>query len=121
MAPGDVHTESNDPLAGFTVVTVSGELDLAVSPALEKQLSDALARGRDVVVDLSGVTFIDSVSLGTLTLGLEGAEQAGCRFFLIVSDPAVLRVFELTGLANHFTISPSRADLSEDLGQAESA
>jgi anti-sigma B factor antagonist len=121
MAQGEVHTQTSDPFRGRTVVAVSGELDLAVAPALETQLSAALAEGRDVVVDLSSSTFIDSVSLGTLTLGLERAEQAGVGFSLVVSDPRVLRTFELTGLTDRFAIFDTLADLTEHLDQAESA
>jgi anti-sigma B factor antagonist len=121
MALGEVHTETNDPIRGLTVVAVSGELDLAVAPDLETQLATALAEGRDVVVDLSAATFIDSVSLGTLTFSLELAEQAEIGFFLVVSDPRVLRTFKLTGLTDRFAIFGTFADLTAHLGQAESA
>ncbi len=121
MALGEVHTETNDPLLGSTVVAVSGEVDLAVAPALESHLSAALDLDRDVIVDLSGATFIDSVALSTLTVAAAGAEQAGRGFLLVIGDPRVLRTFELIGMTTRFVIFRTRADLAEHLSRTESA
>src|SRR3954447_7692024 len=50
-----------------TVVTVSGELDMATVPALRGALSGALGRGISrLVIDLGAVTFVDSVGIGAI-------------------------------------------------------
>ncbi len=120
MAMGKVDTEANG-LPGLTVVSVSGEVDLAMAPAMDSHLSAALGQGRDIVVDLSDATFIDSVALGVLTWALEGCQESGRRLFLIIGDQRVLRVFELTGLTGSFAIFATRPDLVEHLSQAGSS
>jgi anti-sigma B factor antagonist len=120
MAMGKVQTEESGSLPGLIVVTVSGEVDLAMAPAMDSNLSAALGQGQDIVVDLSDATFLDSVALGVLTWALEASQEAGRRLFLIISDQRVLRVFELTGLTGSFAIFDTRADLIERLSQADS-
>lgn len=52
---------------GWTVVSVSGEMDLVSSPAVRQQVHDAVADGRrSVVLDLSDVRFCDSSGVGVL-------------------------------------------------------
>ncbi|TXS55648.1 STAS domain-containing protein [Streptomyces sp. t39] len=51
----------------WTVLHVSGELDLVSSPVVRQRVHDAVAAGhRDVVLDLSGVHFCDSSGVGVL-------------------------------------------------------
>jgi anti-sigma B factor antagonist len=51
----------------LTLVAVSGELDLAPAPALREHLDAALAAGvRGIVIDLTAVTFIDSIALAAV-------------------------------------------------------
>jgi anti-sigma B factor antagonist len=120
MAMGKVQTEESGSLPGLIVVTVSGEVDLAVAPAMDSHLSAALGQGQDVAVDLTDATFLDSVALGVLTWSLEASQEAGRKLFLIISDQRVLRVFELTGLTGSFEIFDTRADLMKRLSQADS-
>jgi anti-sigma B factor antagonist len=76
-----------------------GELDLATVPALEQEL----ARVRDsatrcVVLDLRGLTFMDSTGLSlALRWSLE-ASRDGFDFSLVRGEGAVRRLFELTGM-----------------------
>lgn len=80
-----------------TVITVSGELDVASSPVLER----TLARLQDVglvVVDLRGVTFIDSTGLGVLVKAHQLAQERGHRLGLVRGGGQVDRLLKLTGL-----------------------
>lgn len=93
------------------VVTVAGEIDIATAPRLREHLGTALERDKPVlVVDLLGVTFIDSTALGALIGGLRAARQAGTSLRLVVSEPRILKVFEITGLDTVFTLAPTLAD-----------
>ncbi len=90
-----------------SVISVEGDLDLASAPDLKWALGDLQAAGaRHVVVDLSGVTFIDSTALGVL-VGAQRALDPGIRMAVACRDENVLRIFELTGLDCMFEIVPT--------------
>ena len=57
---------SDATAAGPAVVVLAGELDLADAPAVSSQLHAAAGADGRVVVDLHGVTFIDSTAIGAL-------------------------------------------------------
>jgi anti-sigma B factor antagonist len=92
------------------VVTAAGEIDLATSPALRTRLQDAIARHRTVIVDLSDVTFIDSTGLGVLIGGLRRVNEAGGQMAIVIADPRVLKIFEITGLTGLFSIHQSLSE-----------
>ncbi len=86
------------------VLTVGGELDLASAPNLKWTLGDVLRAGASqIVVDLLGVSFIDSTALGVL-VGVDRGLDAGSRLAIACVDPDVLNIFELTGLDSRFDI-----------------
>ena len=84
---------------GRTVVTAAGELDAHSAPLLQGSL-DPLTQspGIALVVDLSGVGFIDSTGLGVLVTTLKHVREAGGSLDVVVHAPRVLKVFALTGL-----------------------
>jgi anti-sigma B factor antagonist len=93
------------------VVSVSGELDLATVGLLERELDSVIGRGaRRVIVDLSGVTFMDSVSLGALVRDAKRLRARGGECVVVADDPRILRVFEITGLDRMFGIERSLAE-----------
>lgn len=84
---------------GSVCVRVHGEVDLSTSPELGEMLRREISGGRSVVLDLSGVTFIDSSGLNTLIRALRLCEANGGSLELAPVLPAqVRRVFEITGL-----------------------
>jgi len=87
------------------VVTLTGEIDLAVAPGLKKQIDLLLAEGHStIVVDLLDATFLDSTALGVLVGALEECREFGGELHLLVREPRILKVLEITGLANTFPI-----------------
>jgi anti-sigma B factor antagonist len=91
------------------VVVVTGEIDLAVAPSLRQGLAQLLEAGHsDIYVDLMDATFLDSIALGVLVGTLEQCREAGGDLHLLVTEPRILRVLEITGLAGAFTIHGSR-------------
>lgn len=94
---------------GATVVSVSGEVDVATAPALRDRLASVAdgADGRPVVVDLSGVTFIDSTGLGVLIGARKRCEDDGCALRIVILEPRILKVFDITGLTELFSIHPT--------------
>jgi anti-sigma B factor antagonist len=89
---------------GEVHVALTGELDLATSPALERTLHDlpAAAGGR-VVVDLRGLTFMDSTGLRVLMRWDLAGREAGLEPVFVAGPDAVQRVFEATRLLERLT------------------
>ncbi len=82
---------------GYSVLRAAGELDLGTAPGFGQALRGVIERGRDVVVDLSDVTFIDSTGLSAVLEGVHTARQAGTRAAVVATDDRVVRLFALTG------------------------
>jgi len=99
---------------GKYVVELDGEIDLDRAPEVRGVLLDSIARGRDVLVDLSRVSYIDSSGIASLVEALQGAGKRGIALGLVSISPMALRVFELARLDKVFTIYP-------DLGAALTA
>lgn len=80
------------------VLHLEGDVDLQVSAQLRRVLLDTLQRGRDILVDLQAVTYIDSSGIASLIEALQRARRDGRRFALArVPEPAmrVLRIAQL--------------------------
>ena len=92
----------------FTIVTVSGELDVFTSPRLRETLVEIVEAGaRHLIVDLSGVEFLDSTGLGVL-VGIHHRLQAHDGTLSFVGPGERLRrVFRVTRLDKLFEIHPS--------------
>ena len=89
------------------IVGVTGEVDLAVAPSLRQRLDLLLSAGSTTIaVDLLGATFLDSVALGVLVGALERCRQAGGDLYLVVTEPRILKVLEITGLSKTFPSTP---------------
>jgi anti-anti-sigma factor len=81
------------------LVSVSGELDLYTSDHLQGAIGEATSQGADaVLLDLSGVAFIDSTALGVIVQETKRLEGRGHSLILVTNDPRALRVLEVTGL-----------------------
>jgi anti-sigma B factor antagonist len=93
------------------IIAVSGEIHVSSAPNFSRLLSDAIGRGKTaVVLDLSDVEFIDSTGLSVLLNGLRRVTRAHGRMALIVTNPTVLRLFQITRLDSTFDIAGSRED-----------
>ena len=86
------------------VLVLSGELDLASAPTLERELRDAEATGpARLVIDLGGLAFMDSTGLQSLLRARERANHNGHQLALRRAPHQVQRVFELTKTVDAFT------------------
>jgi anti-sigma B factor antagonist len=95
-----------------TVISVSGELDLASSPALEEELERvAQSDAQLVVVDLRNLEFMDSTGLSVLVRAHQRAEENGRRLGLVNGSQQVQRLLTLTGVADRLTLT----DVPEEL------
>jgi anti-sigma B factor antagonist len=86
------------------IVALSGELDLASAPDLERELQvGAEGAPSRMVIDLSGLGFMDSTGLQALLRARERAQEAGYLLSLRRGPHQVQRVFELTKTVDAFT------------------
>ena len=95
------------------VISVRGELDVATAPDLRSRLEAAMDRSQgSLVVDLLDVTFIDSTALGVLIAVRKECESRGLALRLVIVEQRILKVFEITGLNDVFSIGPTVDDAS---------
>jgi anti-anti-sigma factor len=81
------------------LLTLSGELDIASAPMLERAIE---SMDRPVLIDLTEVTFMDSTGLRALLLARQQAEDSGHALTLRPGPRQVQRVFELSGTLDRF-------------------
>ena len=80
-------------------VTATGEIDSSSSPVFERHLDVAFQSPADeVVVDLCGVTFLDSAGLCVLASAHRRAREQQIAMRLLASTRAVMRPLQITGL-----------------------
>ncbi|HMM74687.1 MAG TPA: STAS domain-containing protein [Gammaproteobacteria bacterium] len=96
--------------SGYAIVHLTGDIDLSCSPEARKLILEHLAAGKHTLVDLSGVTYIDSSGIASLVEGYQTARKKNLQFGLLaVSEPA-MSVLELARLDKVFPIHASVAD-----------
>ena len=101
------------------VIALSGEVDLYTAPEFKQQLLEVIGKGgKEVVVDLTETTFIDSTTLGVLVGGVKRLRPDGCQPSLVCSDRNITKIFEITGLDRVFTIYGSRDEAVGGIGSA---
>ncbi len=89
------------PEGDHVVVAPRGELDMATVGAVERELRSLRRSGVDhLILDLSGLTFMDSSGLHLVSQWAIEASKDGFEFELEPGPPVVMRVFELTSMTD---------------------
>lgn len=84
---------------GGVQLTLKGELDLSTIEKVEQELSRVEAEGHELIVlDLSGLTFLDSTGLRTIVTADQRARRTGRRVVVGRGSDTVHRVFTITRL-----------------------
>ena len=92
-----IHTEQR---AGRTVLRLTGDLDLETAPRLLSHAEPVLATDSGgLLIDLSGLKFIDSSGLSALIRITRRMTADGRPLQIIPPPPPVAKVFEITGLS----------------------
>jgi anti-anti-sigma factor len=98
---------------GTFVVAAGGEVDLYTAPELEQALAGPLAEGTSqLVVDLSEATFVDSTALHVLLRAARQLDPDTGELIVVVPDPNVRKVFEITGVGRFFSLVSSLSTVS---------
>jgi anti-sigma B factor antagonist len=92
------------------VMHVSGDLDVYTAPQLNRALEEMGLAGKTIVLDMSGVHFIDSTALGVLVATLQESRAHDGELSLVMEDPYLLKIFRITGFDTLFSIFPRLAD-----------
>jgi anti-sigma B factor antagonist len=91
-------TRTND--GGAVVLALSGELDVITAPDLALQLDELAAEACPrVLLELSGLSFVDSAGVSVLVKARHAAEATGRRLILRNPTEQVHQVFSVLGLA----------------------
>jgi anti-sigma B factor antagonist len=92
---------------GETSVVLTGELDMASSPDLADVLETLVASGpAELVIDLSGLSFIDSSGLAVLVATQNALAEKGRHLSVHSARRHALRVFEIAGLGEFLDVRP---------------
>jgi len=109
MSTGEfrVTVEMDDP--SFPVLTLSGEVDLAVAPTVGAELSALIARHPDgVIIDVSDVSFMDSSGLNVFIVAFKALREYNGRLAIVAANDPIVRLFEIAGLSGLLHVVPSR-------------
>jgi anti-sigma B factor antagonist len=98
------------PIGDGLVVEVTGEVDIATAPRLREALEQRPAAGGRLVVDLTGVTFMDSSGLGILLNLQRDVGDAGGRLAVVCPPGPARLLLEVTGLDSELPLFATRAE-----------
>lgn len=98
MAGSNFHVDASELDAGVTRVRLAGDVDLSVAPLLRQSLTDLVRRGHTkLLIDLTGVTFIDSSALGVLLSTVRRLRRRRGGLAVLCPNPQLRGLFELVG------------------------
>jgi anti-anti-sigma factor len=104
------------------VITLSGRLDAAIAPELRDELKAFIDSGHSrIVIDLRGVSFVDSSGLSVLVMALKWTHAQGGRAALLHVSPTMRSLLELTRLQRLFEVFEDEAQAVRRLGAREPA
>ena len=107
-------------LDNIVIIDCTGEVDLYSSPELRDALLPAIKTdGPCVLVNMTGVSYIDSSGIATLVEGLQLSRQTKTRFGLFGLRPNARSVLELARLNRVFTIFENEAEAVEKIGSVQ--
>ncbi len=99
------------PATGGTILDITGDIDLAHSPAMRKALLQEIREKKTpkVFLNLEKVRYIDSSGIASLVEGLKASRDQGSRLILYGLSKTVREVMELSRLQKIFEIHDSEA------------
>lgn len=98
----------------YTIISISGELDLSCSPEARKQILACINGDNHVLVEMADVEYIDSSGIAGLVEGLQTARRKQLQFGLVSVSQSAMQVLRIARLDRIF---PIYASTSEAVGQ----
>jgi len=102
---GGMHDQDERRADEIAVLALEGELDLAAAPSMRARIDHA-ADGRALVIDMRGVTFVDSAALKELLRARTELPARDVRLVLAGVPPPVRRLLDLTRASELFEDAP---------------
>ncbi len=103
----NIKIESHPP---FSVVFLSGDVDLHSSPQAREAILDCLKHKHPLLVELSAVSYMDSSGVASLVEGYQTARKQGLEFGLVAVSPPAMNVLKLARLDKVFPIHAALGD-----------
>jgi anti-anti-sigma factor len=101
-------TDVDFATAAVPTVAPKGALDLATSRGLQTRLAELAGEVRqDAILDLSGVSFIDSVGLGVVLKAASRFHRQGKRLLIVAPAGPVQRILEFAGVTERLPVAES--------------
>ena len=107
----EVHVEESD---GLTICRPVGELD-AFTVSQFRQVLAGIAGPTRLLIDMSGVPFVDSAGLGALIGGIRRARELGGDVAVCCDRPTLVRVLRTTGFDRIVTVAPTMEEAAAAL------
>jgi anti-sigma B factor antagonist len=106
MSPAEL-SWTLSPERALVRVRLEGELDLSTAATFQEAVVDLMESGwSSILVDLGGLTFMDSSGLRTAFELDTEASRRGIALRLTGANESVLRLFSLTGLSRRLNVAP---------------
>jgi anti-sigma B factor antagonist len=105
------------PGASTVILRPIGDIDLARAPALAIDAATEIRAGRNVIVDLSGVSFIDSSGVASLMNALRRATRAGLGFAVICGEGQARRTIAMLRLIDTLNVGADEAEATRRMHQ----
>jgi anti-sigma B factor antagonist len=100
---------------GYDLLQLSGEVDLHFSPKLRERILASLKAGRPLLIDLAGVSYIDSSGIASLVEGFQTAKTSKLAYGLLNISKTAMQVLTLTRLDKIFTLYTSADQFTQQL------
>ncbi len=104
----DFEVSIDEHAEAYSIIAVRGEVDLHTAPKVERAIERAAHSNGAVVLDMSGVAFMDSTALSALVRSKDSLQEQRISLRLAAPSQAVERIFSVTGFQDYFEIFPSR-------------
>lgn len=108
------HVEIGPPEGRRRSVALSGEIDLAAEPEVWNAIEPVLEEVDSLVVDLSGVEFMDSTGLSLLVRAHRRLAHGGGGLVVHGASEVAARLLDVTGLDRLFVVDGGPGAAGED-------
>ena len=109
--------DEDRPSAKTVVLAIHGDADVRAAGELKDRLGEVIEDSpRAVVLDLTGATFLDSMTLGVFLTAMKRLRASGGRFRVVAPRAEIRRIFEMTLLDRVFELDVTRREALAAVG-----